>query len=152
MLRIILLAEQREVGADEAYDRYRKWAARREADGREPNLGQTLALLLLGKKKESTDLADVCFKRPPGTSASQSEADAKAVQDTDKGRVELFQAYMRGGLARLSDGDRAGAKGYLRKALDTKVSPHHVYPYLRALLARMDRDEKWPKWIEAKKK
>src|SRR5262249_50296486 len=62
MLRIILLAEQREVGADEAYDRYRKWAARREADGREPNLGQTLALLLLGKKKEATDLADVCFK------------------------------------------------------------------------------------------
>jgi serine/threonine protein kinase/Tfp pilus assembly protein PilF len=152
MLRIILWAEQPDVGPDKAYERYRKWLAEREANGREPSLYQALPLLLLGRKKEATDFADVFFKDPPGTAAARFEAEAKAVQNTGKGRRELFNAHMRGGLTRLSDGDRAGAKVYFQKALDTKVSGHNAYPYLRAFLARMDRDEKWPRWIEAKKK
>ena len=55
------------------------------------------------------------------------------------------------GLVRLSDGDRVGAKEHFQKVLDTKFYANVGYPYARAYLARLNRDEKWPKWIPDKK-
>jgi hypothetical protein len=55
------------------------------------------------------------------------------------------------GLVRLSDGDRMGAKEHFQKILDTKFYANIAYPYVRAYLARLKRDPKWPKWIPDKK-
>jgi hypothetical protein len=54
------------------------------------------------------------------------------------------------GLVRLSEGDREGARKHFKTAVDTRFYSHITYPYARAFLERLERDEKWPQWIEHK--
>ena len=76
---------------------------------------------------------------------------AKFLEFAGKNRQTLCFTHYLIGMARLSDGDRAAAREHFQKTLDTKFYAHNVYPYARAYLARMKRDETWPKWIEVKK-
>jgi hypothetical protein len=55
------------------------------------------------------------------------------------------------GQVRLSDGDRAGARESFEKCLATRWVSLTIRPYVRAFLARMERDPDWPSWIPPKK-
>jgi hypothetical protein len=35
--------------------------------------------------------------------------------------------------------------------VDTRFYSHITYPYARIFLERLERDKKWPAWIDAKK-
>jgi tetratricopeptide (TPR) repeat protein len=150
VLRIILWIEQAGFGTDKAYDRYREWAAKREADGLQPDLNEITILMLLGKKKEAADLWDLMHNLPPGTTASASEA--TILQNAGTSRRDLVRAHYLVGLGRLSDGDRAGACEHFRMVFNTKHDLGDVaYPFAQMCLARLERDKTWPKWIPVKK-
>ena len=55
------------------------------------------------------------------------------------------------GLRRLMNGDRAGTREHFQKTVETRFYAAISYPYARACLARLNRDESWPKWISFKK-
>ena len=136
MLQIILWAGRADVGPCEAYERYRKWAAKREADGQKPSQYEAMVLLLLGNQKEAADTAELRVNFP---------------KVADNSRILRCQEHYLAGLSQLSDGDRAGAREHFQKALDTKFFATNAYPYARAFLARMKRNPEWPKWITVKK-
>jgi serine/threonine protein kinase/tetratricopeptide (TPR) repeat protein len=156
-LRILLLAEQPEIGRDKAYERYRELIAPRkgEADGPTWSPYQTGLVLLLGKGKEAADPYKSVSAVHPFTkylTGSRSEADeAEFLKSAGKNRLKLCGTHYVIGLVRLSNGDRVGAREHFQKALDTRFYAHNLYPYARAYLARLKRDETWPKWIEVKK-
>jgi hypothetical protein len=161
MLKILLLAEQPEIGPDKAYERSREQIAPRkgEANGPTWNPYQLTLVLLLGKSKEVADLSEsVSALRPLTKYLNESlsepkllESEARFLESVGKNRLKLCGAHYSIGLVRLSKGDRAGAREHFQKTLDTKWYAHNLYPYARAFLARMKRDEKWPKWISVKK-
>jgi tetratricopeptide (TPR) repeat protein len=161
LLRILLWAEQPEVGRDEAYERYRELIAPRKGEANGPTWSpfQLLPIVLvLGKSKEAADLSEsvppfnVYGRFYKSLTGPLSEAsDAKLVESAGKNRLSLCTIHIGIGLVRLSKGDRAGAGEHFQKALDTKFYNHIHYPYARAYLARLKRDETWPKWIPVKK-
>jgi hypothetical protein len=151
MLQVILWADQDEVGRDKAYDLYRERVAPRlrEANGGKATGYEMWALLLLGKRKEPEDWADLTFHLLPATTASSSEAEL--LKSAGKYRNSLCFAHYQIGLRRLADGDRDGARRHFQKALDTKSYGAIPYPYARAFLARLEHVPGWPKWIPVKK-
>ena len=105
--------------------------------------------MLLGKKKEAAE--SIPAEWPLKKYLTESKYEAEFLQSMGKDRLSLIFTHFNVGLVRLSDGDRMGAKEHFQKVLDTKFRSHIVYPYARAYLARLTRDEKWPTWIPAKK-
>jgi hypothetical protein len=155
MLRIILWAEQSEIGRDKAFDRYQKLVAGRN----QPNWhgpmwtpSEASALILLGKRKEALSQADWIAGRPSAEKyLSGDMTEAEFLQSNEKHRLTSCGAIHLVGLVRLSNGDRAGAGEHFQKALDTRFYAAISYPYARAFLARLKRDPEWPKWIPVKK-
>jgi tetratricopeptide (TPR) repeat protein len=149
MLRIILWAGQAEVGPEKAYDRYREFARKREANGLKASPYEFYGLILLGKSKEAVDLAD---SMPPfvyGMRVSGSEAEL--LHSAGKYRINLCYAHYLIGLRRLADGDRPGAREHFRAAVENRSLASTTSPYARAYLARLKRDPEWPRWIPVKK-
>jgi hypothetical protein len=147
MLRIILYAEK--VGPDKAYERYLEMARKRAADGGKASRYEIAGLMLLGRRKESADLADSIFNQPPGTSVSRSAT--KILESAGDDGIKLCFGHFGVGMEQLMDGDRAGAREHFQKVLDTKILSHNVYRYARAYLARLKHDPKWPAWVPVKK-
>jgi serine/threonine protein kinase len=154
MLRIILWAEQPEVGRDEAFVRYQKLVAGRN----QPKWNGPMwtpfefdALMLLGKKKEALGQAASISLLPPNKYLSGDMTEAEYLKSMEKYRLTSCFAHEMVGLVRLSNGDRAGAGEHFQKALDTKFYANVLYPYARAYLARLKRDAEWPKWIPVTK-
>jgi hypothetical protein len=156
MLRILLWAELPEVGRDKAYDRYLKLVAARNERGWNGPAWTPYefdALMLLGKKKEATDQA---ASPPPfpllAKYLSGEITEEEYLEATAKTRISPTLIHYPVGLARLSNGDRAGARDQFQKTLlDGNGYPVVFYPYARAYLARMKRDPEWPRWIPARK-
>jgi serine/threonine protein kinase len=153
ILRIMLLAEQPDVGPEKAYDQYRKLKAAKPSEPAGPQgYPYGLAVMLLGKEKyvegHAQSVANVSlFTKYMTGHASEAEF----IEAAGKSRLFLCRNHYIVGLNRLSDGDRAGAREQFQKALDTKFYSTNAYPYARAFLARMKRDPEWPKWIPVKK-
>jgi serine/threonine protein kinase len=55
------------------------------------------------------------------------------------------------GMARLAEGDRAGARASFRQAVETRNLGELHYDLSMVLLDRLERDATWPPWIPAKK-
>jgi serine/threonine protein kinase/dienelactone hydrolase len=149
ILRIVLLAEQPDVGPEKAYDQYRKLKASQAGQPTGPRWNPyDLAVILLGKKKDAVGQAQSVAILSLFTKYMTGHAsEAEFLEAAGKNPLLLCPAHYVIGLNRLSDGDRAGAREHFQKVLDTKFYPHNVYPYARAFLARLKRDPEWPKWI-----
>jgi len=67
--------------------------------------------------------------------------------DLADSRSSLCQAQFLVGMTHLANGDRAKARQHYQAASDLKIV-NYVEDYLsRALLAQLDRDPNWPRWI-----
>jgi serine/threonine protein kinase len=155
MLRIVLWAEQPEIGRDKAFERYRERVAARlgEADWGKVMQYVAPALMLLGKRKEAADLlpSTLPFAPPRTPYWAGSWTETKLFEDASKSRAYLSMAHYAVGLVRLSEGDRTGARDHLQKTVDINFYSHPTYTYARAYLERLKRDPEWPKWIPVKK-
>jgi tetratricopeptide (TPR) repeat protein len=164
-LRIILMAEHRKFGPDEAYGEYVRLADRRERETGSRLIGpNSLApLLLLQKRPEAAKLTrdtDRTFGAPEGESPlarylANSITEEEYVEEHlgrgRGGRLRACLAHYVIGLVRLSEGDRDGAQEHFQKSVDTNFYSHIFYPYARVFLERLKRDKKWPPWIPLKK-
>jgi tetratricopeptide (TPR) repeat protein len=157
MLRILLLAEQPEVGRDKAYERFRELMAARKggADGPSWSPYQLGLLLLLGKGKEAAEQHKSVSAIQPSVQPftkylTGSLSEAEYLESAGISRPLLCGTHYVIGLVRLSNGDRAGAREHFQKALDTKFYTHNLYPYARTYLARLKRNPEWPRWIPVK--
>src|SRR5262245_8536712 len=159
VLRIYLLAEVH--GPARAYQAFLELAAR------DPNFQRLSArwpqpLLFLGKRAEAAQLRSV---DNPGYAEAQDgrlplagyiagtirEEKWLKLREGTPSQLELCQMYFWMGQVRLSDGDRAGARESFEKCLATRWVSLTIRPYVRAFLARMERDPDWPSWIPPKK-
>jgi hypothetical protein len=154
MLRILLLAEQPEVGRDKAYERFRELMAPRKGEANAPTMTPChwALVLLLGKRKEAADPSESALASHPFTKyLTGYRSEVELLQSAGKNWLALCGTHSLIGLVRLSDGDRAGAREHFQKALDTRFYTHNLYPYARAYLARLKHDPEWPRWIPVKK-
>jgi tetratricopeptide (TPR) repeat protein len=72
------------------------------------------------------------------------------LKSAEDSKWEQCEAHFYIALARLGDGDRAGAKDHFRKALDSRLGMFWEYDWSRLLLHRMESDPAWPIWIPIK--
>jgi hypothetical protein len=150
MLRIMLWAEDRDVGPKIAYERYQAMMEARKREGKASPY-DCIPLMLFGKRKEAaepfTGLPQVFQMRPYMVGVIPEE---KFLKQAGKIPLLLCGSHFMVGLTHLADGDRKGAHEHFEKAVATKVGGHMYYRYARAFLARMKRDPEWPKWISVK--
>jgi tetratricopeptide (TPR) repeat protein len=159
MLRIMLMAEEPEIGRDKAYDSYLQLAARREREtgSKFTFPGATAALLFLGKKQKAAE-----FVRDGGFSAGLGMDQNPLAKYLEGGPEEEYMKsgwgsrfaclnHYLAGLVHLSEGDRNGAREHFQKSVDTHFYGHIVYPYARVFLERLEAKPGWPRWIDAKK-
>ncbi|HMF11597.1 MAG TPA: protein kinase [Gemmataceae bacterium] len=151
MLRIMLWAEDREVGPKEAYKRYQALMEQRKRENKLSPF-DFLPLMLLGKRKESAEY----FKSfpPLGKYLAEDhsdEDDEEYIKSAGKNPIGLSFSHFFVGSARLADGDRKGAYEHFKQTVDIKLYGFMYYPYARAFVARMKRHPEWPKWIDVKK-
>jgi tetratricopeptide (TPR) repeat protein len=73
------------------------------------------------------------------------------LQAAGEDRTRLGDAHFLIGMWRLSEGDRAAAREHFRKCVAVRVFDSREWPWVRAFLARMDKDPAWPRWIPPKK-
>jgi tetratricopeptide (TPR) repeat protein len=151
MLRIILWAEDPEVGPKQAYERYQALMEQRKREGKSSPF-DGIPLMLFGKKLE---VADQFKSFRSGTPMARYLAgdlpEEEFLKGAGKNPLWLCGSHWVVGSARLADGDRKGAQKHFEKAVATRFYGHMFYPYARAFLARMNRDPEWPKWIPVKK-
>jgi tetratricopeptide (TPR) repeat protein len=62
-------------------------------------------------------------------------------------RLDRVEAHYFIGLARLGEGDRAGAREHFRQCADTHVLMFFEYHWARAFLNRLEQDPTWPPWL-----
>src|SRR5262249_28176766 len=113
MLRILLWAEQPEIGRDKAYQRYRELIAPRKGEANGPTWSpyQLALVLLLGKSKEAADQIELMSATRPITKyLTGSLTEAELLKPRGKNPSLLCGAHYVIGLVRLSNGDRAGAR------------------------------------------
>jgi hypothetical protein len=67
----------------------------------------------------------------------------------DRGRLSVAHFVI--GLWRLSEGDRIAAQEHFRQCVATREFASWHWPWVRAFLARMEKDPAWPPWIPPKK-
>jgi hypothetical protein len=76
--------------------------------------------------------------------------DDQLLQAAGEARPRVSDAHFLLGLWRLSEGDRAAAQEHFRKCAANRVFDSWEWPWVRAFLARMEKDPAWPSWIPAK--
>jgi tetratricopeptide (TPR) repeat protein len=158
VLRIMLMAEEPNIGPAEAYDSYLKLAARREREtgSKFTFPGATAALLFLGMKQKAAEFvrdgdrsAGLGLDQNPLTKYLEGGSEEEYMKSGWGGRFVCLNHYL-AGLVHLSEGDRKGAQQHFQKSVDTHFYGHIVYPYAHVFLARMKRDPEWPAWIPVK--
>jgi hypothetical protein len=151
MLRIMLWAEDPEVGPKEAYERYQALMENRKREKKSSPF-DSMPFMLFGKKKEAADWFKSFLPAFPWTQYLAGElSEEELLKPAGKNPLLLCGSHFMVGSARLADGDRKGAHDHFEKAVATNFYGHMFYPYARAFLARMKRDPEWPKWIPVKK-
>jgi serine/threonine protein kinase len=177
ILRIFLTAEQSEEGHQQAYERLLELAAQRQRESGQPiaHWSAPAALLFLGKKKEAAEFArgNASLSEPARLadllagklSEQQFLSEAARLADLLAGKLseQTFVKEVCGsryfscghqywvGMARLSEGDRKGAREAFKAAVDTGLYSMIYHAQSRIMLARLDSDPTWPKWIPVKK-
>src|SRR5262249_47192285 len=164
VLRIMLMAEEPDIGRAKAYDSYLQLAARREREtgSKFTFPGATAALLFLGMRQQAAEFvrdggraAGLDMDQDPLVKYLEGGSEEEYMKSGWGGRFACLNHYL-AGLVHLSEGDRKGAREHFQKSVDTHFYSHIVYPYARVFLERLKRneklkrDEKWPRWIPAK--
>src|SRR5262249_5880514 len=159
-LRLYLIAER--YGRDKAYEEYQEVLRRTHEKAHLVRRGYAGFPLFLGKRDEAAEAFRMAAASPgmaygfllSRTAAylardkSMSEADyLKGARDN----AALHGYELMVGLARLSDGDREGAREHLQKMLATDQTHRFTYQLGRTLLERLKSDPTWPRWIPEKK-
>jgi hypothetical protein len=114
-----------------------------------------MILLLLGRTAEA-EQAYLRVRReelPPGDDMLLPYLDyncgritaGQLLQAAGQARPKLFDAHFAIGLQCLSKGDRAGAREHFKKCVATRVFVAWEWPWVRAFLARMEKDPAWPR-------
>jgi tetratricopeptide (TPR) repeat protein len=162
LLRIILMAEEPEIGRAKAYDSYLELAARRELGTGStftlPNA--TAVLLFLGKRQKAAEFVRDADRTAGGVMGEnplanylEGGSEEEFLKTARAGRLGICLNHYVVGLVRLSEGDRKGAREHLKKVVDTRFYAHTAYPYARVFLERLQDPVKypnWPQWIDAK--
>ncbi len=65
-------------------------------------------------------------------------------------RTRRCEAHFHIALARLAEGDRAGAADHFRACVETRVFDYVEYVWSRNFLTRLEQDPTWPPWIPVK--
>jgi hypothetical protein len=73
------------------------------------------------------------------------------LQAAGHSRTKVSDAHLMIGLWRIAEGDRAAARDHFQKCVGTRVINSWEWPWVRAFLARMEKDHAWPEWIALKK-
>ena len=152
MLRIILWADDPNVGCEEAYHRYQALIEERKREGKASPF-DSMPSPLLGKKWQ-VGVGDSLKGFAGALEAAQYMAGGSEeafLKSAGKNPSLLCMSHLKVGLTRLANGDRKGAREHFEKAIATRFYNHMFYPYARAFLKRLERDPEWPKWIQAKK-
>jgi tetratricopeptide (TPR) repeat protein len=76
--------------------------------------------------------------------------DQQLLQAAGSSRWDQCEGHFYMALAKLADGNRAGAREHFRQCLATGVFTCGEYRWSRAFLARMEKDPAWPPWIPVK--
>jgi tetratricopeptide (TPR) repeat protein len=163
VLRIMLMAEEPNIGPAEAYDSFLKLAARREREtgSKFTFPGATAALLFLGMRQKAAEFvrdgdrsAGLGLDQDPLAKYLEGGSEEEYMKSGWGSRFACLNHYL-AGLVHLSEGDRMGAQEHFQKSVDSHFYGHITYPYARIFLERLERaeqrDEKWPPWIERKK-
>jgi tetratricopeptide (TPR) repeat protein len=159
VLRIMVMAEEPNIGRAKAYDSYLELAARREREtgSKFTFPGATAALLFLGMRQKAAAFVrdgDRAFglrlDQNPLTKYLEGGSEEEYIKSGWVGRFACLNHYL-AGLVHLSEGDRKGAQDHFQKSVDTHFYGHITYPYARIFLERLKRDPEWPKWIPVKK-
>src|SRR5262249_22773256 len=159
-LRLYLIAER--YGRDKAYEEYQKVIRQTSENGQLVRRGYASFPLFLGKRDEAAEAfrmaaasSGMAFAYLLSQTAAYLARD-KSMSEADYLKGARDNAALHGyelmvGLARLSDGDRAGAREHLEKMLATDQYYRFTYQLGRTLLERLKNDPTWPKWIQEKK-
>jgi hypothetical protein len=163
VLRIMLMAEEPDIGPAEAYDSYLQLAARREREtgSKFTFPGAPAALLFLGMRQKAAEFVRASARVPgnflfddPLAKYLEGGSEEEYMKSGWGGPFACSNHYL-AGLVHVSEGDHKGAREHFQKSVDTHFYGHVVYPYARVFLERLkraeQRDEKWPPWIEPKK-
>jgi hypothetical protein len=156
-LRCFVIAELQN-GPMRALEAYRGVAAL-ELDGWN-RIRSTSLLHFLGRAAEARSVAQGYLRAglalPPLRRPMQERvlnyfagnlSEARFLEGVTASRWDQTMTYHFAGLARLADGDRAGAREYFGRALAPQVFTITVYDITRVLFNRLERDKRWPPWI-----
>jgi serine/threonine protein kinase len=133
-----------------------------KADTGSWQLSPPLILLFLGKteearqaflqvrKEELPDWDDGWWFKFLDYNCGRISADT-LLQAAGEARPKVCDAHFVIGLWRLSEGDRLAARDHFQKCVATRAFPGWEWPWVRAFLARMEKDRAWPPWIPLKK-
>jgi hypothetical protein len=112
-------------------------------------------MLFLGKRQESVKLAQGNSGMYVGPRHTNFLANKMSEQDYLKetlgSRYLLCGAQYWVGMVRLSEGDRKGAREAFAASVDTGLWSVFYHAHSQVMLARLDSDPAWPKWIPIKK-
>jgi len=89
---------------------------------------------------------DSSFGRALAYSAGEIGPDA-LLGSMSGSRSDLVRAHYLIALAKLANGDRAGARHHLEQAIATRAFTRWTWDMSRLLLARLEKDRDWPPWI-----
>jgi hypothetical protein len=157
ILRIFLLAEQ-SGDSRQPYEDFLKLADRRRHESGQPitHWSTPAVLLFLGKRAEAAECArgNASFANRDRLAdfLEGNKLSAEAfLDDARNSRYLKCGHYYWIGMARLSEGDREGAKAAFKASANSGLWSVFYQPHSRIMLERLERDPTWPRWIPAKK-
>jgi serine/threonine protein kinase/tetratricopeptide (TPR) repeat protein len=154
VLRIFLTAEQSEEGHRKAYEDLVELAARRRRESGQPigHFSAPAAMLFLGKRPEAVQLADGnagLYVGPRHTNFLANKASEQEYLDQARdSRYLQCGAHYWVGMVRLSEGDRNGAREAFKASVDTGLWSVFYHTHSQIMLARLESDPAWPRWIK----
>jgi hypothetical protein len=124
---------------------------------------KTDVLLFLGRKKQALELlrtipSPFAFSQHRSSLwkairqfAGDQLSDKACLEKAGTSRFQQCIAHYQIGILRLAEGDRRGAQDHFQKAVDTHAIWIVDWAWSKMFLSRLTKDDKWPKWITAKK-
>jgi serine/threonine protein kinase/tetratricopeptide (TPR) repeat protein len=158
--RGIFAAEAKNGGLDRALKICDEMEAERSVEGRFRRLA---LLFFLGQKKKALDLfgkyppklghraSDKLYERVASYWKDPTADEEKQLLDFASGsKASLVYAHWYIAFRLIGDGDREGARRHFKACMALHFPYFLGYLESRALLARMDKDLTWPRWIPPK--
>jgi tetratricopeptide (TPR) repeat protein len=156
--RVFILAELHPQDLTLARAAYDEMASRYTAAGHVVYLQELLCLL--GYKDEAVAFLRARVQQGSGPPWWKTHLDLLSEQISENEYLKTgddgskwgrLGAHHQVALMRLTKADKAGAREHLRQAVQTRVMLNYDADFCRSFLARMEKDDTWPPWIQVKK-